>query len=142
MIRRPPRSTLSSSSAASDVYKRQHQYKNEDINSFANFYTDFFDGVLMNISFIGFGLAVWFTGQGHIVHNEFVVVAFLSHHKYGKQLMGPMYFYEYDVVDIVCGRERLSRFHATHHHELNKFFSAFGTLSDDFFRRWVYTGKK
>src|SRR5664280_1195269 len=25
MIRRPPRSTLSSSSAASDVYKRQHQ---------------------------------------------------------------------------------------------------------------------
>src|SRR5665648_1021683 len=26
MIRRPPRSTLSSSSAASDVYKRQHQH--------------------------------------------------------------------------------------------------------------------
>src|SRR5664280_584149 len=26
MIRRPPRSTLSSSSAASDVYKRQHMY--------------------------------------------------------------------------------------------------------------------
>eukprot|EP00828_Plagiopyla_frontata_P021266 TRINITY_DN2767_c0_g1_i2.p1 TRINITY_DN2767_c0_g1~~TRINITY_DN2767_c0_g1_i2.p1 ORF type:complete len:106 (-),score=35.01 TRINITY_DN2767_c0_g1_i2:3-320(-) len=26
MIRRPPRSTLSSSSAASDVYKRQHLY--------------------------------------------------------------------------------------------------------------------
>eukprot|EP00656_Telonema_subtile_P034948 TRINITY_DN3896_c0_g1_i1.p1 TRINITY_DN3896_c0_g1~~TRINITY_DN3896_c0_g1_i1.p1 ORF type:complete len:110 (+),score=24.04 TRINITY_DN3896_c0_g1_i1:94-423(+) len=26
MIRRPPRSTLSSSSAASDVYKRQHGY--------------------------------------------------------------------------------------------------------------------
>eukprot|EP00658_Telonema_sp_P-2_P071575 TRINITY_DN60821_c0_g1_i1.p1 TRINITY_DN60821_c0_g1~~TRINITY_DN60821_c0_g1_i1.p1 ORF type:complete len:106 (+),score=17.93 TRINITY_DN60821_c0_g1_i1:104-421(+) len=28
MIRRPPRSTLSSSSAASDVYKRQLQYTN------------------------------------------------------------------------------------------------------------------
>src|SRR5674536_249427 len=27
MIRRPPRSTLSSSSAASDVYKRQHQHE-------------------------------------------------------------------------------------------------------------------
>eukprot|EP00658_Telonema_sp_P-2_P050989 TRINITY_DN39017_c0_g1_i1.p1 TRINITY_DN39017_c0_g1~~TRINITY_DN39017_c0_g1_i1.p1 ORF type:complete len:145 (+),score=38.58 TRINITY_DN39017_c0_g1_i1:126-560(+) len=27
MIRRPPRSTLSSSSAASDVYKRQHQHQ-------------------------------------------------------------------------------------------------------------------
>ena len=33
MIRRPPRSTLSSSSAASDVYKRQDQYevKKEDL---------------------------------------------------------------------------------------------------------------
>src|SRR5664280_2993516 len=29
MIRRPPRSTLSSSSAASDVYKRQHQRHDE-----------------------------------------------------------------------------------------------------------------
>eukprot|EP00828_Plagiopyla_frontata_P044078 TRINITY_DN7081_c0_g1_i1.p3 TRINITY_DN7081_c0_g1~~TRINITY_DN7081_c0_g1_i1.p3 ORF type:complete len:101 (+),score=7.09 TRINITY_DN7081_c0_g1_i1:94-396(+) len=31
MIRRPPRSTLSSSSAASDVYKRQRLYESENI---------------------------------------------------------------------------------------------------------------
>src|SRR5674536_371351 len=31
MIRRPPRSTLSSSSAASDVYKRQKQHKGEPL---------------------------------------------------------------------------------------------------------------
>src|SRR5664280_3786387 len=33
MIRRPPRSTLSSSSAASDVYKRQHSIYYSDISS-------------------------------------------------------------------------------------------------------------
>src|SRR5664280_3253168 len=33
MIRRPPRSTLSSSSAASDVYKRQEQLKHDPLTT-------------------------------------------------------------------------------------------------------------
>src|SRR5665648_1291587 len=36
MIRRPPRSTLSSSSAASDVYKRQEATQNLHVLRFAN----------------------------------------------------------------------------------------------------------
>ena len=36
MIRRPPRSTLSSSSAASDVYKRQDFYQFEEIRYFSS----------------------------------------------------------------------------------------------------------
>src|SRR5674536_208971 len=36
MIRRPPRSTLSSSSAASDVYKRQYLHDTPDKRLFAN----------------------------------------------------------------------------------------------------------
>src|SRR5664280_1594985 len=35
MIRRPPRSTLSSSSAASDVYKRQKQYTYQVLDGFS-----------------------------------------------------------------------------------------------------------
>src|SRR5664280_2021330 len=37
MIRRPPRSTLSSSSAASDVYKRQAQYQYQGANYWLTF---------------------------------------------------------------------------------------------------------
>src|SRR5674536_64130 len=37
MIRQPPRSTLSSSSAASDVYKRQHLYRDEGETSMGGF---------------------------------------------------------------------------------------------------------
>src|SRR5674536_48475 len=59
MIRRPPRSTLSSSSAASDVYKRQQELQEEGaaINwaSFGKIFKLYDFKLLCVIMFIGFG---------------------------------------------------------------------------------------
>src|SRR5664280_3475687 len=60
MIRRPPRSTLSSSSAASDVYKRQ-------MYDFAHGQSDYFEGVTHSLCTLEFEvhrpLYDWFIDQ-------------------------------------------------------------------------------
>eukprot|EP00658_Telonema_sp_P-2_P065682 TRINITY_DN54873_c0_g1_i1.p1 TRINITY_DN54873_c0_g1~~TRINITY_DN54873_c0_g1_i1.p1 ORF type:complete len:108 (+),score=12.37 TRINITY_DN54873_c0_g1_i1:123-446(+) len=52
MIRRPPRSTLSSSSAASDVYKRQYQRRVRGFVSCPNFAAEI-------VEWVGYAIAVY-----------------------------------------------------------------------------------
>src|SRR5665648_1203510 len=54
MIRRPPRSTLSSSSAASDVYKRQEMAHDENIESSMVLVRELLDDMFKNKDIISF----------------------------------------------------------------------------------------
>src|SRR5664279_442722 len=59
MIRRPPRSTLSSSSAASDVYKRQLQRPAHWDTAFIRRFMTVFGPISSIFDFATFGIMIW-----------------------------------------------------------------------------------
>eukprot|EP00658_Telonema_sp_P-2_P066785 TRINITY_DN5574_c0_g2_i1.p1 TRINITY_DN5574_c0_g2~~TRINITY_DN5574_c0_g2_i1.p1 ORF type:complete len:316 (-),score=45.80 TRINITY_DN5574_c0_g2_i1:13-960(-) len=56
-----------------------HQYKRQDLNSFANFYTEFLDGLLMNCSMMAIGGVVALTGDCSYIMSDLLFTAALSH---------------------------------------------------------------
>jgi len=119
-----------------------HQYKREDLNTFANFYADLLDGFLMNISLFAVTFLTLYFDQSSVVLNDMLYVAFFAHHKYPSGQYNMMWFFEYDVIDILFGKPRISSFHAEHHQALDRSYCNTGFISDQFILKLYYTVHK
>ena len=84
MIRRPPRSTLDRSSAASDVYKRQIEYSGMKFGMFflAEFINTLFMAGLFVTMYLGgyrfFGLENWVSADGYPYGRLIGLIAFFA----------------------------------------------------------------
>mmetsp|Transcript_27969 Transcript_27969/g.49333 ORF Transcript_27969/g.49333 Transcript_27969/m.49333 type:complete len:155 (+) Transcript_27969:241-705(+) len=119
-----------------------YQYKRKNLNGMASFYAEFLDSCTMNagawLSAAFLGLAV---GYNHVAYMEFLYADVLSDVRYSERQMNLMFFFEFDLFDLVFdlfdllfAKERKSVFHGVHHDELNKNISIFGLIPDD----WVF----
>lgn len=110
-----------------------HDYKKEDLNTIANFYADFWDSLLMNITNILFSLATVLFVQNPVVIKEIVYIAFSTHHKYPTNTITCFYFFELEVIDMITSNLRMSNFHNAHHNEVDAFYALFGLFPDTHF---------
>ena len=94
-------------------YKRKnlngmHQYKRKNLNGMASFHAEFLDSCIMNagawLSAAFLGLAV---GYNHVAYMDFLYAAALSHVRYSQRQMNLMFFFEFDLFDLVFAKERL-----------------------------------
>ena len=109
-----------------------HQYKKEKINAFANFYSEFWDSIIMNCSLAvtAIALVICF-GRYHISFMDVIFAAASSHLRYGENQMSLMFFFEWDLIDMALKRNRIGSYHANHHHDSNINYSVYGIVSDD-----------
>jgi len=108
-----------------------HEYRREDLNTFANFYADITDSLLMNIvGFINAILTVVFS-MSSLTFKEVGMGLGYTHHKYPTHLMTLGYFFEFEVIDMIMDRVRLCNYHNVHHHLLDRNFGTYGFVSDE-----------
>ena len=108
-----------------------HQYQREDLNSFANFYAELTDALSMafGIFFMGNFLTACF-GQSFLTIYELTTLSALTHHRYTRQHMGLFTFWEFDALDMLFKKPRLSCYHNKHHESARSNYSAFGLTPD------------
>lgn len=108
-----------------------HEYRREDLNTFANFYADISDSLLMNIvGFINAIFTVTFSFSS-VIFKELAMGLGYTHHKYPTHLMTLGYFFEFEVIDMIMERVRLCNYHNVHHHLLDRNFGTYGFISDE-----------
>jgi sterol desaturase/sphingolipid hydroxylase (fatty acid hydroxylase superfamily) len=121
-------------------HKVHHEYKKQDLNTLANFYSDLPDGISMNCGLIGAGiLAHAFGGPfGHqIVHMEYLFPALYTHSKYPTTFCNYIYFYELDVLSMVFREQRTAEYHHHHHQDSSAHFSVYGVWPDWLIKKMV-----
>jgi len=108
-----------------------HKCRKEKLNAFAGFYSDFLDSVIMNISAIvtAVVLVICF-GRYHVSYMDVVYAAGTSHLRYGEDQMNLMFFFEWDLIDMLLKKNRIGSYHAQHHHDSNINYSLYGIVSD------------
>lgn len=108
-----------------------HKYKKDKLNAFAGFYADFWDSLIMNCSLTltAFALVACF-GRYHISYMDVIYAAGTSHLRYGENQMHLMFFFEWDLLDMLLKENRLGSYHAHHHHDSHVNYGAFGIVSD------------
>jgi sterol desaturase/sphingolipid hydroxylase (fatty acid hydroxylase superfamily) len=108
-----------------------HEYRKEDLNSAANFYADILDSFLMNIPNIMFSILTVWLSVNPIVIKEGVYNALFIHHKYPNNQMTLLYYFEFELIDIIMNRARMNYYHNVHHQQLEKNYSFWGFISDN-----------
>jgi len=109
-----------------------HKYKREDLDTFANFYAELLDGALMNLAVIILpGIVTLYFHLPPFFMCDLLMSALYTHHKYPDKQAHALWFWEWDVIDIILGRSRISTFHRHHHNFPNEHWSAFGIISND-----------
>lgn len=130
------------------LHQTHHQYKKEELNTLANFYSEFIDGVMMNTAILAVGLTMRVFGGSfshEIVAIEYFFPALYSHSKYPTTFSTSIWFYELDLFDLVLGSQRPSEFHHHHHNDSNVNFSVYGIVSDNVIKTLVdpfFVGRK
>ena len=112
-----------------------HTYRKEHLNLFANCCSDIVDSVCMNFGLIVISIYLCKVGKYHIPFLDLIYGLAHTHCRYNTHHMNLMYFFEYDLVDMMCGKERFSCFHADHHRDSSRNFAVFGFFQDEVFRR-------
>jgi sterol desaturase/sphingolipid hydroxylase (fatty acid hydroxylase superfamily) len=108
-----------------------HEYRREDLNTFANFYSDFIDALFMNVPGMITALQTIMFSTGTMPLKEITVSLTFVHHKYSNHHMMLGYLFEWDLIDMIMDRVRVSDFHHLHHTLLDQNFSALGFISDE-----------
>jgi len=108
-----------------------HEYKREDLNTFAHFYSEFSDSVLMNIPGFTNAILMVLFSTGSVPFKEIVISLNYTHHKYPTHQMNLGYFFEFDVIDMIMDRVRLCNFHNIHHYLADRNYSTYGFVSDE-----------
>jgi len=109
-----------------------HEY-GKDLNSMANFYADLIDSFLMNIPNIFLAVAhIWFV-QNPVVIKEIFINGAYNHHKYPTNQITLIYFFEFELIDMVLGGVRLVNYHKDHHTLVDQNFSLWGIFNDKLF---------
>jgi len=116
---------------AFNLHQKHHVYKRSDLCTYANFYSNFFDGVAM----AGPGAAVvfavsFFHGSYLISIDAIVFAAFFTHNKYGQLYINMVFFYEMDILLDLIGSFKVSNYHRQHHDDLKNNFGVFGFVGD------------
>jgi hypothetical protein len=107
-----------------------HEYRKEDLNTIANYYADLIDSFLMNVPNIFLGLAhVWFV-QNPVGIKEFFNTAVYTHHKYPTNQLTLIYYFEFELIDMVLGGVRMANYHNAHHKLVDQNFSGWGIFND------------
>jgi len=108
-----------------------HEYRREDLNSFATFYSDFTDALFMNVPGMVSAILTIMFSVGTLPFKELGLSMGYLHHKYPTYQLTVGYFFEFELIDMIMNRVRLSNFHNLHHNLLDQNFSIFGFLSDE-----------
>jgi len=108
-----------------------HEYRKEDLNTFANFYSEFTDALIMTISGWYDIILIFMLSMGTLPFKEVMMVVGQSHHKYANHHMSLYYFFEFELIDMIMDRVRFSSFHNEHHTHLDKNFGIYGVISDE-----------
>lgn len=103
------------------------------MTGFANFYAEFTDSLLMNAGFLAPCLLVCWLGRFNVVLLELVLVGGSTHLRYTNN-MSMMYFFEWDLLDLIFAKPRLVTYHAHHHDTVKEHFSVFNMVSDETIR--------
>ena len=115
-----------------------HEYKLENVNSFANFYSHFFDSIVMSGSFIipimcfqiisGINLPYFLIIEGNISAGN-------AHNKYVSNHITCPFFFEYDLLDQTLsnyfGSKQVSEWHHYHHVKTSKHYTLYGLLNEE-----------
>jgi len=88
-----------------------HEYRKEDLNSVATFYADILDSFLTNFPNIIFSIMTVWLSVNPIVIKEAILNSLFIHHKYPNNQMTLMYYFEFDLIDMIMNRTRLSYYH-------------------------------
>jgi sterol desaturase/sphingolipid hydroxylase (fatty acid hydroxylase superfamily) len=108
-----------------------HEYRREDLNSFATFYSDFTDALFMNTPGMTNAILSVMFSLGPLPLNEMGISLGHTHHKYPNHQMTLCYFFEFDLIDMIMDRVRLSNYHHLHHHLTDQNFGVYGFISDE-----------
>jgi len=110
-----------------------HEYKREDLNTMANFYADFWDSLIMNITNIAFSIATVVFAQNPVIIKDILYIGASTHHKYPTNTFTCFYYFELEVIDIITGNTRISNYHNAHHNEVDAYYGVYGLFHDDHF---------
>jgi len=64
---------------------------------------------------------------------DFSLSAGFTHHKYPTHQMTLNWFFEFELIDMIMDRVRLSNYHNAHHNLLDQNFSLYGFVPDSFY---------
>jgi len=115
-----------------------HRYKGEDLSTFANFYAELLDGILMNGAVLAICIANCMVGGPPVIVSDILFTGLFTHHKYPDLQAHSFWFFEFDILDMIFKRSRLSMYHGIHHNEIDKKFGAFGLVPDRFFQTFYH----
>jgi hypothetical protein len=113
------------------IHLLHHEYRREDLNTIANYFSELSDSFLMNIPNVILSIfTVWFR-QNPVVIKDIFTNAMHTHHKYPTHQLTHYYFFEFELIDMVTGRVRQANFHNSHHNVVDQYFSIVGIISDE-----------
>jgi len=111
-----------------------HEYRKADLNTVANFYADIIDSTIMSTTFFMYAIILAIFGPHSVGFKEFSLSAAFTHHKYPTHQMTLNWFFEFELIDMIMNRVRLSNYHNAHHNLVDQNFSVYGFVPDS-----VYT---
>jgi sterol desaturase/sphingolipid hydroxylase (fatty acid hydroxylase superfamily) len=115
------------------LHLRHHEYRREDLNTMANYFAEFTDAFIMNLTNIVLAFLTVLFRQNPVVIKELFTNGVHTHHKYPTHQLTHYYWFEFELIDMMLGRNREANFHNAHHHHTDKFFSFVGLVSDEVF---------
>uniref|UniRef100_A0A7S1FDS9 Fatty acid hydroxylase domain-containing protein n=1 Tax=Noctiluca scintillans TaxID=2966 RepID=A0A7S1FDS9_NOCSC len=124
-----------------NMHKKHHQYRQDQLCSFANFYADIYDSLSMTSGAYFSALYIILVRGNFASFTELATIAFLTHNKYAPRILNLMVFCEVDFLDDILGHEKMCAFHQAHHNGAMDRFSLSGMLTDQHFRScdWLWS---
>lgn len=120
-----------------NYHKVHHEYKLENINSFANFYANPLDSFMMLSTLILPLLCFQYVFGIKIVY--FMCIdgfhaAVHTHNKYANNHITSHFFFEYDLIDQTIGKyfdsRQMSEWHLKHHQKVSKNYTLYGSVGE------------